>query len=107
MAGEAVVSPMRLATAPGRLARPAPPGNDDPCGIRGCRTISEGMPTRRQGIGGRFQSTLPALAGLPAEASAKAGQRQARARARNPTWSAERRAFPSPGNARRLDADRA
>jgi len=25
MAGEAVASPMRLATAPGRLARPAPP----------------------------------------------------------------------------------
>src|SRR5882757_3539102 len=33
---------MRLATASGRLARPAPPGNDDPCGER--RTIPEGMP---------------------------------------------------------------
>src|SRR5215831_1201791 len=42
MAGEAVASPMRLATAPGRLARPAPPGNDDPCEER--RTIPEGMP---------------------------------------------------------------
>src|SRR5215467_16089609 len=39
---EAVASPMRLAIAPGRLARPAPPGNDDPCEER--RTIPEGMP---------------------------------------------------------------
>ena len=42
MAGEAVASPMRLATVPGRSARPAPPGNDDPCGER--RTIAEGLP---------------------------------------------------------------
>ena len=42
MAGEVVASPMRLATAPGRLARPAPSGNDDPCDER--RTILEGMP---------------------------------------------------------------
>ena len=42
MAGEAVASPMRLATAPGRSARPAPPGNDDPCEER--RTIPEGLP---------------------------------------------------------------
>src|SRR5215813_13220128 len=42
MASETVASPMRLATAPGRLARPAPPGNDDPCEER--RTIPEGMP---------------------------------------------------------------
>jgi hypothetical protein len=42
----------RLAAAPGRFARPAPPGNDDPCGER--RTIPEGMPRRRQGIGGRL-----------------------------------------------------
>ena len=42
MAGEAVASPMRLATAPGRSARPAPPGNDDPCEER--RTILEGLP---------------------------------------------------------------
>jgi hypothetical protein len=42
MAGEAVASPMRLATAPGRSARPAPPGNDDPCDER--RTIPEGLP---------------------------------------------------------------
>ena len=33
---------MRLATAPGRPARPAPPGNNDPCEER--RTIPEGMP---------------------------------------------------------------
>src|SRR5260370_1870188 len=39
----------RLAAAPGRFARPAPPGNDDPCVV--WRTISEGMPRRRQGIG--------------------------------------------------------
>ena len=32
----------RLAAAPGRLARPAPPGHDDPCVAR--RTIPEGMP---------------------------------------------------------------
>ena len=44
MAGEAVASPMRLATAPGRLARPAPPGNDDPCEER--RTIPVGLPRR-------------------------------------------------------------
>ena len=42
MADEAVASPMRLATVPGRLARPAPPGNDDPCEER--RTIPEGLP---------------------------------------------------------------
>ena len=42
MASEAVASPMRIATAPGRLARPAPPGNNDPCGER--RTIPEGLP---------------------------------------------------------------
>ena len=42
MAGEAVASPMRLATAPGRSARPAPSGNDDPCEER--RTIPEGLP---------------------------------------------------------------
>jgi hypothetical protein len=42
MAGEAVASPMRIATAPGRLARPAPSGNDDPCEER--RTIPEGLP---------------------------------------------------------------
>jgi len=58
---------MRLAAAPGRFARPDPPGNDDPCGER--RTILEGKPR----------------------------QRRARARARNPTWSAERRASPSLG----------
>src|SRR5882757_4036894 len=34
----------RLAAAPGRLARPAPPGNDDPCVERGRRTIPEGLP---------------------------------------------------------------
>src|ERR1700687_640885 len=34
----------RLAAAPGRLARPAPPGNDAPCGEQGRRTILEGMP---------------------------------------------------------------
>jgi hypothetical protein len=42
MAGEAVASPMRLAIVPGRSARPAPPGNDDPCEER--RTIPEGLP---------------------------------------------------------------
>src|SRR5262252_6400456 len=42
MAGEAVASPMRLATVPGRSARPAPSGNDDPCEER--RTIPEGLP---------------------------------------------------------------
>src|ERR1700704_2475355 len=34
----------RLATAPGRFERPAPPGNDDPCGEEGRRTILEGPP---------------------------------------------------------------
>ena len=34
----------RLATAPGRLARPAPSGNDDPCVEQGRRTILEGLP---------------------------------------------------------------
>src|SRR5262245_43180718 len=38
----------RLAAAPGRLARPAPPGNDDPCGDarsrRECRTNGEHGP---------------------------------------------------------------
>src|ERR1700730_7091579 len=34
----------RLAAAPGRVARPAPPGNDDPCVEKGRRTILEGMP---------------------------------------------------------------
>ena len=95
----------RLAAAPGRLARPAPPGNDDPCVAR--RTIPEGMPRLpreafERGLRRAVPSRSPALAGLPAEASAKAkptvasakvgGQRRARARARNPTWSAERRA---------------
>ena len=35
---------MRLAAAPGRLARPAPPGNDDPCVEEDRRTILEGLP---------------------------------------------------------------
>src|SRR3979411_1443316 len=35
---------MRLAAAPGRLARPAPPCNDDPCVEKGRRTILEGLP---------------------------------------------------------------
>src|SRR3979411_3046204 len=35
---------MRLAAAPGRLARPAPPCNGDPCVEWGRRTILEGLP---------------------------------------------------------------
>ena len=85
MAGEAVASLMRLATAPGRLARPAPPGNDDPCdeGARS-RRVCRGCPERPPQRG--FRRVVP----MPATASAKVGkgQRRARARARNPTWSA-------------------
>ncbi len=91
MAGEAVVSPMRLATAPGRFARPAPPGNDDPCGER--RTILEGMPSRPE----RPPRRRLRRAVLMVRRKACIRQRQARARARNPTWSAARRASPSPG----------
>ena len=101
MASEAVVSPMRLATAPGRFARPAPPGNDDPCGER--RTILEGMPSRPE----RPPRRRLRRAVLMVRRKACIRQRQARARARNPTWSAARRACPSPGYAGRLDADRA
>ena len=77
MAGEAVASPMRLATAPGRSARPAPPGNDDPCGER--RTIPEGLPrlpreafTKRSQTGGSDADAM-SDGGLPAVALAKAG----------------------------------
>jgi hypothetical protein len=101
MAGEAVASPMRLATTPGRLARPAPPGNDDSCGER--RTILEGMPSRPE----RPPKRRLRRAVLMVRRKACTRQRQARARARNPTWSAARRACPSPGYAGRLDADRA
>src|SRR6266699_995593 len=60
MASEAVASPMRLATAPGRLARPAPPGNDDPCGER--RTISEGMPRPpREAFERGFRRAVPTV----------------------------------------------
>ena len=100
MAGEAVASPMRLATAPGRSARPAPSGNDDPCEER--RAIPEGLPRLpREAFARGLRRVVP----LPAEAQAEAGkgERRARARARNPTWSAARRACPSPGYAGRLN----
>ena len=78
----------RLAAAPGRLARPAPPGNDDPCEEK--RTIPEGMPRLpREAFERGFRRAVP----NPPKPLAKGdGQRRARARARNPTWSAERRA---------------
>src|SRR5262249_31046864 len=100
---ETVASPMRLATAPGRLARPAPPGNDDPCDER--RTIPEGLPRLPREA---FERGPRRVVLIPADASAKDGdrERRARARARNPTWSAARRACPLPGHARRLTADR-
>ena len=85
MAGEAVASPMRLATVPGRSARPAPSGNDDPCEER--RTIPEGLPRLPREA---FARGLRRVAPMSAIASAKDdnGERRARARARNPTWSA-------------------
>jgi hypothetical protein len=52
MAGEAVASPMRLAAAPGRFARLAPPGNDDPC-AKGARSWRACRAHRRCGEGGR------------------------------------------------------
>src|SRR3954464_10855944 len=72
---EAVGPRRRLAAAPGRLARPAPPGHDDPCGVS--RTIPEGMPRLpREAFERGFRRVVPsrssALADLPAEASAKA-----------------------------------
>src|SRR6516225_5725595 len=78
MAGEAVASPMRLATAPGRLARPAPPGNDDPCDER--RTIPEGMPRLpREALNevadGRFESSEASGEGGPITASTGPGQK--------------------------------
>src|SRR5215470_6731160 len=84
MAGEVVASPMRLATAPGRSARPAPPGNDDPCEER--RTIPEGLPRLpREASTKRFQTG----GSKPPKPLAKGDrERRARARARNPTWSA-------------------
>ena len=105
-----MASPMRLATAPGRLARPAPPGNDDPCVTR--RTIPEGMPRLpREAFKRGFRRVVPVDAefwrACPPKLRRRRGERRARARARNPTWSAERRAFPSPGNARRFNAGRA
>jgi hypothetical protein len=82
---------MRLATAPGRSARPAPPGNNDPCGER--RTIPEGMPRLpREALMMRLQT-----GGSEVRRKAGTRERQARARARNPTWSAARRASPSLG----------
>src|SRR5262249_46683745 len=81
MAGEAVASPMRLATAPERFARPAPPGNDDPCDER--RTIPEGLPRLpREAVARGLRRAVPMLTQV------SRGQRRARARARNPTWSA-------------------
>src|SRR5215831_13341504 len=94
MAGEAVASPMRLATVPGRSARPAPPGNDDPCEER--RTIPEGLPRLpRQAFARGLRRVVP----MPAIAAATAckGQRRARARARNPTWSAVKASVPVAG----------
>ena len=104
MAGEAVASPMRLATAPGRLARPAPSGNDDPCEER--RTIPEGLPrlpreafkrsqTGGSDVGHRFgegrqRRTASTGPGQKSHVERRKGER-----------------FPSPGNARRLDASRA
>src|SRR4051812_32015527 len=57
---------------------------------RACR----GYPERpsKEASDGRFLVGAVSVGGLPVEASAKTGQRRARARARNPTWSAERRA---------------
>src|SRR6516165_9880990 len=94
MAGEAVASPMRLATVPGRSARPAPPGNDDPCEER--RTIPEGLPRLPREA---FARGLRRVAPMSAIVSATAGegQRQARARARNPTWSAVKASVPVAG----------
>src|SRR5215468_10052556 len=105
MAGETVASPMRLATTPGRLARPAPPGNDDPCEER--RTIPEGLPRLpREASTKRFQ-TGGSNAGL------RFGEgRQRRTASTGPGQKShvERRKgerFPSPGNAGRLTANQA
>src|SRR5215831_3954092 len=93
MAGEAVASPMRLATVPGRSARPAPPGNDDPCEER--RTIPEGLPRLPREA---FARGLRRAVLNPPKPSAKEDrQRQARARARNPTWSAVKASVPVAG----------
>ena len=102
MAGEAVASPMRPATAPGRLARPAPPGNNDPCGER--RTIPEGLPRLpREALMMRLQTG----GSNPPKPLAKGDrQRRARARARNPTWSAVKASVPVAWYAGRLDASR-
>jgi hypothetical protein len=102
MAGEAVASPMRLATAPGRSARPAPPGNDDPCEER--RTIPEGLPRLPREA---FARGLRRVALNPPKPLAKEDrQRRARARARNPTWSAVKASVSIAGNAGRLTAHR-
>src|SRR5262252_8151255 len=94
MAGEAVASPMRLATVPGRSARPAPSGNDDPCEER--RAIPEGLPRLPREA---FARGLRRVAPMSAIASAKDdnGERRARARARNPTWSAVKASVPVAG----------
>ena len=78
MAGEAVASPMRPATAPGRSARPAPPGNDDPCEER--RTIPEGLPScperpSREVSDGWFESPEAFGEGGPTTASTGPGQK--------------------------------
>ena len=69
---------MRLATVPGRSARPAPPGNDDPCGER--RTIPEGLPRLpREALNevsdGRFESSEAFGEGGPTTASTGPGQK--------------------------------
>ena len=100
MASETVASPMRIATAPGRPARPAPPGNNDPCGER--RTIPEGLPRLpREALMMRSQT-----GGSDARRKARIRQRRARARARNPTWSAVKASVPVAWYAGRLDAGR-
>ena len=110
MASETVASPMRLATAPGRPARPAPPGNNDPCEER--RTIPEGLPrlpreALHEASDGRFLSMLSpgglarrSFSGGGTTASTGPGQKSHVERRKG-----ER--FPSPGNAGRLDASRA
>ena len=72
-----MASPIRPATVPGRLARPAPPGNDDPCDEG--RTIPEGLPRlpreafkKRSQTGGSDADAM-SDGGLPAVALAKAG----------------------------------
>ena len=93
MAGEAVASPMRLATAPGRSARPAPPGNDDPCDER--RTIPEGLPRLPREAITKWSQT--GGSDPPKPLAKEDRERRARARARNPTWSAVKASVPVAG----------